>query len=244
MANSAEALLTWFFEILERCDREKPAIVWAQRLPENSDSNPTESHTADPQLGIRRFCDQDTFMTAMKQDGIFSLLGSVLVALLLFGARLLLDQDGTAPPVAQGPQKNGQVTAVLDGDTIDVVENGKSLRLRFAGIDTPEKSQPFGPEAKAALDRRVGGKVVRFEVRETDRYGRSIADIYDEQGHVNLWLVEDGFAWHYKAFSKDQNLADAEKQARAGRKGLWGSNRPVEPWNWRKLSSAQRARYQ
>lgn len=193
---------------------------------------------ATPQLTV-----QGRNMTAMKQDGLFSLLGSVLVALLLLGARFLVDQSSGLPPVAQGPQKNGQVIAVLDGDTIDVIQNGKSLRLRFAGIDTPEKSQPYGPEAKAALAQRVDGKVVRFEVVETDRYGRSIANIYDKQGHVNLWLVEDGFAWHYKAYSKDQNLAAAERQARGSGKGLWAGNRPVEPWNWRKLSSVQRARY-
>ena len=71
---------------------------------------------ATPQLTV-----QGRNMTAMKQDGLFSLLGSVLVALLLLGARFLVDQSSGLPPVAQGPQKNGQVIAVLDGDTIDVV---------------------------------------------------------------------------------------------------------------------------
>ncbi|MGL4402328.1 MAG: thermonuclease family protein [Fusobacteriaceae bacterium] len=46
----------------------------------------------------------------------------------------------------------GKVTKVADGDTITVLTNGKSVRVRFYGIDAPEKkiglwqnSNPMAP---------------------------------------------------------------------------------------------------
>jgi len=133
-----------------------------------------------------------------------------------------------------------KVISITDGDTADILKDGKPLRLRFAGIDTPEKGQPFGNNAKQALSDRIGGKFVRVVVHETDRYGRAIADVYDEQGHVNLWLVQQGLAWHYTAYSDDVGLATAEKNAKAGSRGLWSDKRHVAPWNWRKLSKVER----
>ncbi len=135
------------------------------------------------------------------------------------------------------------MVAVLDGDTADILVDGTSQRLRFAGIDCPEKGQPFGSAAKNALSQRIGGKHVRVVVRETDRYGRSIADLYDERGHINQWLVEQGLAWHYTAYSSNPDLASAESGARQAKRGLWSDPRHVAPWNWRKLSKVERDRF-
>lgn len=68
------------------------------------------------------------------------------------------------------------------------------MRLRFVGIGTPEKRQPFGNNAKQALLDRIGGKFERVVIHETDRDGRAIADVHDEQGHVNLWLIQQRLA--------------------------------------------------
>jgi len=133
-----------------------------------------------------------------------------------------------------------KVISITDGDTADILKDGQPLRLRFAGIDTPEKGQPFGNNAKQALSDRIGGKFVRVVIHETDRYGRAIADVYDEQGHVNLWLVQQGLAWHYTAYSDDVGLAAAEEHAKAANRGLWSDKRHVAPWNWRKLSKVER----
>jgi endonuclease YncB( thermonuclease family) len=47
-------------------------------------------------------------------------------------------------------------------------------------------------------------------------------------------MIKDGYAWHYKKYSKDNSFAKAEQQARAGRKGLWNNNNAVAPWEFRK----------
>jgi len=43
------------------------------------------------------------------------------------------------------------VTNVVDGDTADVIINGKTERLRFSGVNTPEKKECFYQEAKDEL---------------------------------------------------------------------------------------------
>ncbi len=70
-----------------------------------------------------------------------------------------------------------------------------------------------------------------------DRYGRTLGDIYLGERWINLEMVSEGYAWHYKAYSKDKKLAAAEVVARKGKKGLWADSDPVPPWEYRKAGS-------
>src|SRR5262249_13534065 len=47
-------------------------------------------------------------------------------------------------------------------------------------------------------------------------------------------MVQEGLAWHYKDFSKDKDLAKAEREARKDKKGLWIDPNPIPPWQFRK----------
>ena len=74
-----------------------------------------------------------------------------------------------------------QVLKVSDGDTINIqkVENGKfvgeMLRIRMYGMDAPEKTQDYGSESRQALEKLVTGKNLSVEVKNKDRYGRTVA---------------------------------------------------------------------
>jgi len=47
---------------------------------------------------------------------------------------------------------NGRIVRVLDGDTVEMLEPGNQLvRIRLAGIDAPEKSQPLGQRSRQEL---------------------------------------------------------------------------------------------
>src|SRR5215470_15211663 len=54
----------------------------------------------------------------------------------------------------------GKVIAVLDGDTIEVLHNNHTERIRLNGIDCPEKGQAYGHKAKQAASELVFGKEV------------------------------------------------------------------------------------
>lgn len=55
------------------------------------------------------------------------------------------------------------VTRVIDGDTIEVLINNETFRLRYIGMDTPEHADPFAAEATAANRQLVEGKIVELE---------------------------------------------------------------------------------
>ena len=102
----------------------------------------------------------------------------------------------------------GTVVRVVDGDTIDVdIDLGfgivlKKKRLRFLGIDTPEKRTRNLAEKTARVQELCGEKV-RFISQELDKYGRVLATPFavDENGitGVNICdtLIEEGLAVPY-----------------------------------------------
>ena len=130
---------------------------------------------------------------------------------------------------------SGTVISVTDGDTIKLLKADKTqVKIRLYGIDTPESKQAYGTKAKQALSTLVFGKAVTIKDHGKDRYGRTIGTVYVAKTKVNLKMVQDGWAWHYKQYSKDKDLADAEVAARKAKKGLWQGNAPVAPWEWRR----------
>lgn len=129
----------------------------------------------------------------------------------------------------------GKVIAVKDGDTIEVLQGKETYRIRLFGIDCPEKNQAFGNKAKQFTSDKCFGKKVTVRVNNKDMYGRYVADVILPDGNnLNVLLVKNGLAWHYKAYSKDKNLAKLEENARKKRIGLWADKNPIAPWEFRK----------
>jgi micrococcal nuclease len=107
-------------------------------------------------------------------------------------------QTPAETPPGSGPsQPNGletvTVARVVDGDTIELT-NGR--RVRYIGINTPERDQPYYPEATALNRQLVEGKNVQmeFDLETFDQYGRSLAYIWSEGVLVNLEIVRLGYA--------------------------------------------------
>ncbi len=76
-------------------------------------------------------------------------------------------------------------------------------------------------------------KTVKVIVTDTDRYSRSVGDVYLGPTWINREMVAEGWAWHYVQYSKSPELAAAEKRARAARRGLWADPHPIAPWLYR-----------
>ena len=132
--------------------------------------------------------------------------------------------------------QSGKVIKIVDGDTYDILlKNNIPKRIRMEGIDAPERGMPFYKVAKDYLGDLCFGEIVQIKQTSTDRYGRTIAKTYLANGNeVGLLMVNAGVAWHYKKYSTDAELANAEIKARKKRIGLWVDKAPVAPWEWRK----------
>lgn len=136
----------------------------------------------------------------------------------------------------------GTVVAVLDGDTIRVVNNTtkEEVKIRMFGIDAPEKSQSFGMDSKKYLSDKILNKVVTISIKNTDMYGRSVGIIYLKKTNINILQVQEGNAWWYKAYDKkDKDTESAEEMARELKKGLWKDLTPKEPWIYRRELKAK-----
>jgi micrococcal nuclease len=130
----------------------------------------------------------------------------------------------------------GKVVYVSDGDTFDLVTlTGNKVKIRVEGVDTPEMLQEFGLEAKEFVVKEILNKIVRLEVVNTDRYGRLVAKVYYEGKELRHELIRNGFAWHYKAYNRDRELAELEIMAKKENKGLWAKENPMPPWEFRKF---------
>ena len=136
---------------------------------------------------------------------------------------------------------DGRVVGVADGDTVTVLD-GASIqhKIRLQGIDAPEKKQAFGQRSKQSLSDLVFDKTVQVETAKKDRYGREIGKVLVNGIDANLEQIKRGFAWHYKAYQREQSENDrrlydlTETEARAAKRGLWADVDPVPPWEFRK----------
>jgi micrococcal nuclease len=137
----------------------------------------------------------------------------------------------------------GKVVSVSDGDTITVLTAAKEqVKVRLYGIDAPESKQAFGNRAKQELSGLVFGKVAAVEVKQKDRYGRTVGLVNVNGVPVNEEMVRLGFAWWYRDYAKrDVGLAKAEVEAKTAKRGLWADKAPVPPWEFRRNESATRA---
>ncbi len=128
----------------------------------------------------------------------------------------------------------GKVVSVQDGDTIEILSNKQTYRIRLNGIDCPEKKQDFGNRAKQYTSDHCFGKTITARIIDKDRYGRYVADVFLTDGKVlNEELVQSGLAWHYKQYSKSRLLASLENEARANKRSIWSQNNPIPPWEYR-----------
>lgn len=142
---------------------------------------------------------------------------------------------------------SGTVERVKDGDTVRMrLLDGGKADLRLAGIDTPEKAQPFGRAAGRRLAALCLGKRAEAEWRDTDRFERPVGRLFCDGQDVGRVLIAEGLAWHFVRYAKNQPLdertgdSSSEADAREGRRGLWSEPDPVPPWEWRKAAKAEK----
>jgi len=166
----------------------------------------------------------------MKKD--YRILVGIPLLLLLFfflGWTLKPNSLETPAPSPGSPAKGqidrrGVVSHVIDGDTIEP-EGGE--RVRYLGIDAPEKGRPFFSEATEANEKLVAGQEVGLEldVQTKDKYGRTLAYVWVGERMANFELVYQGFANVYTFppnVRYEKQFLAAERTVRKAKRGLWG----------------------
>lgn len=166
---------------------------------------------------------------------------SLLIALLVAGLGYYLNGQ-PLPPEVLGTVSPGyyRVTEAEDGDTISVDMSGKTERVRFIGVDTPETHDPrkpvqcFGQAASNFTKQLLGDQPVRLVTDDLsgnrDRYDRLLRYIYLPDGRLlqeEIIRAGYGFAYTSFPFSKSELFKQLETEAHQQGRGLWGSCQPT-----------------
>jgi len=130
-----------------------------------------------------------------------------------------------------------KVVSITDGDTIKVfnAEYGQ-VKIRFYGIDSPEKGQPYGQAAGKYLASLIAGTIVDIEPVTEDPYGRTVGIVSDGERNINQEMIKAGYAWVYRWYCNKpfcEYWYTLESEARSNKSGLWQESDPVPPWEWR-----------
>ncbi|MHC1744275.1 MAG: thermonuclease family protein [Syntrophobacteraceae bacterium] len=156
-----------------------------------------------------------------------------LIAVLLTGFSLCVWSIGSRSSSA-GPPTSGMVSAVFDGDTVQL-QSGE--RVRYLGLDAPEVAHNgtagdcFGEEAKRAnrdlvLHKRV---TLQFDHERKDRHGRLLAYVMLSDGRsVNGELIRAGYAHVFRSvegFTRFGDYVALQRDAIENRRGMWGACR-------------------
>ena len=120
----------------------------------------------------------------------------LLIALLLAACELPAESDESTTSGGVPTGETALVTWVIDGDTVDATLNGETVRIRYIGVNTPERDEPCYDDATQANIALVKGKTITLvkDVSDTDQYGRLLRYIYVGDTFVNAELVRDGYA--------------------------------------------------
>lgn len=135
---------------------------------------------------------------------------------------------------------SGKVIPVSDGDTFVVLVDKTSIRVRFEGIDAPERGQDHSAKTTQLLRELIHGENVEIEVAGEDIYESTLETIKLSSRNVNEKLVQQGWAWHYKNYSDDRNLASSEQEARKKMREFWAHEHAIPPWEFRSLERTRR----
>jgi endonuclease YncB( thermonuclease family) len=174
----------------------------------------------------------------------------------LYAAVVLLLTGCSAVEIVNEPSNalpkyiQATVITVADGDTITAITAKKQQhQIRVAGIDAPERGQPFGDRSRRNLTQLAHGKGATLQCHKMDRYQRKVCKVWVQPADcptcshtldVGLAQITVGLAWWYRAYAHEQLPQDRgryqaeETEARLKKRGLWGLPDPVPPWEWRR----------
>jgi micrococcal nuclease len=151
----------------------------------------------------------------------------------------LYEPKAPATATAKGAELTCTVKAVYDGDTLTASCPSGEVKVRMFGIDAPEmKQEPWGDRSREALRGLLPQRdSIRLVVRDQDRYGRTVAQVFAGDRDAGLDLVRQGRAVVYQQYNDSPAYRQAQTEAKQARRGIW--ERPggqQDPAAWRRLN--------
>lgn len=119
---------------------------------------------------------------------------------------------------------SGNVTTIVDGDTIKLSDNSK---IRLIGIDAPDKSECYYKKSKNQLSSLIKNKKAKlvYDEDKYDAYGRQLAYVYNKNKFINRLMVLKGYASVFTVAPNDKKenvLLKAQDTAQFHKRGIWG----------------------
>lgn len=145
----------------------------------------------------------------------------VIFSILLIGG-LPACQKTSGPQLPAGPYS---VAEVFDGDSFNLkAKDGSTVRVRIAGIDAPEKTQPYSNKAKDSLAELLQSGPIGLQPVKVDAYDRWVANVSMGDRDLGLLQIQRGYAWYFvrykKTSAKPSNSAMPRQSATPAMHGL------------------------
>jgi len=165
---------------------------------------------------------------------------SAIVWLVIIAVLAAVAHHLQSPRRAPGEPVTGRAH-VIDGDSLEIA----GVRTRLHGIDAPERDQDCrdadgrtyscGRAAMRALAAAIGGRSVTCTPVQVDQYNRDVATCAVDDLDLGEAMVRGGHALDYARHSRGR-YAEAEREARAARRGLWAGTFET-PATWRQQNA-------
>ncbi|MDJ0772938.1 MAG: thermonuclease family protein [Mastigocoleus sp. MO_167.B18] len=134
-------------------------------------------------------------------------------------------------------QPQVKIAGISSGNTLNVIgiapQPNVSSQVRLIGVDAPDRRQnPWGEKSSRRLQELIGDKLIKleFDLEEKDRFGRTLAYVWQDEILLNEQLVKEGYALFVPRSPNhkyDLRLERAQQFARLMGKGIWDPEKPM-----------------
>lgn len=131
----------------------------------------------------------------------------------------------------QAQSISGPVIGVIDGDTLDILHNGRPARIRLQGINTPEKGEAFSQKAKQSLSDLAYRRTATVHLNGATTHDRLVGIVSVDGLDVNLEQVRRGLAWYCANYlPNNAEYRQVEAKVRSSGMGIHGSELVRPGW--------------
>ena len=136
------------------------------------------------------------------------------------------------PLIVQSQVFEGKIVRVIDGDAILFETADSAFEVHLYGIDAPDLGQTYYEQTVSYMENFLWSNAV-IKLKADINQERLSAWLFIKRKNINMYLVKNGYAWYDKVHNINAELARAEISAKNRKMGLWKSENPASPWDFR-----------